>query len=458
MWRRAPFARATQRLLGTTSAPALPPCAHVPEVYAGPSVEEVKRLRHRHFPPAVTHLYDHPLMLVEGCGQYVFDEHGTRYLDAFAGIVTVHVGHGHKGVCRAVADQVARLGHTTNLYVHPEVSLYAAELASKLPSPLEVVFMVNSGSEATDLALALARAHTGSLDIIALRNGYSGLGAGAGSATGIASWKAALPVGNPVHHAANPDAYRGIHGGNGAAYAADVADIIESSTGGRVAGFIAESVQGVGGVVPLAPGYLPAVYNTIRAAGGVCIADEVQTGFGRCGSHYWGFQTHGVIPDIVTMAKAIGNGYPLAAVCTTQRIASSFRSKWLSTFGGSPVAAAAGRAVLRAVDDEGLVERARHLGGALRQRLLLLQVKHSIIGDVRGLGLIQGIELVADRATKQPAAPQTAQVLQRARELGLLLGRGGRHGNVLRITPPMCITDADIDFLCDALDIALREL
>ena len=441
-----------------STSPVLPPCAHVPEVYAGPPVEEVMRLRRRHFPPAVTHLYDHPLMLVEGRGQYVFDEQGRRYLDAFAGIVTVHLGHAHPGVCHAVADQVARLGHTTNLYVHPEVSLYAAELASKLPAPLEVCFLVNSGSEATDLALALARAHTGSLDIIALRNGYSGLGAGAGSATGIGSWKTPLPVGAAVHHAATPDAYRGIHGSSGAAYAADVADVIDCSTGGRVAGFIAESIQGVGGVVPLAPGYLPAVYATIRAAGGLCIADEVQTGFGRCGSAYWGFEMHGVTPDIVTMAKAIGNGYPLAAVCTTQRIASSFKSKWLSTFGGSPVAAAVGRAVLRAVDEEGLVERARHLGGTLRERLQALQAKHSVIGDVRGVGLLQGIELVSNRATKQPAAQQTAQVLQRARELGLLLGRGGRHGNVLRITPPMCITGEDVDFLCDALDISLRDL
>lgn len=441
-----------------TAGPELPPYDHVPHAYSGPSVDEVVGLRKRHLAPAVTHLYDTPLMLVEGRGQYVYDHEGRRYLDAFAGIVTVHVGHSHPVVLRAVTGQMARLGHTTNIYVHPEVSLYAAELAQKLPDPLKVVFLVNSGSEATDLALALARQHTGAVDVIALRNGYHGLGAGAGSVTGISSWKSALPASFAVHHAVTPDAYRGAHGAHGVAYASDVGAIIQSSTGGRVAAFIAETVQGVGGVVPLAPGYLPSVYDMVRAAGGVCIADEVQTGFGRCGSAYWGFQTQGVVPDIVTMAKAIGNGYPLAAVCTTEKIAASLTSKWLSTFGGSPVAAAAGRAVLRVVDDEGLMSRAQQLGEVLRQRLQILHDRHGVIGDVRGAGFIQGVELVTDRKTKQPAAQATARVMERTRELGVLLGRGGRHGNVLRITPPLCLSQADIDFLCDVLDEALQRL
>lgn len=440
-----------------TPLPQLPPCAHVPAQYDGPSVAEVMRLRRRHLPPAFFHLYDSPLMLVEGRGQYVFDDTGRRYLDAFAGIVTVHVGHGQPGVAQAVSKQTARLAHTTSLYAHPEAALYASELAARLPAELTVLFFVNSGSEATELALALARAATGAFDVIALRNAYHGLSAAAGGVTGIADWKPRAPAGFGVHHALHPDAYRGAHGGDGSAYARDVADLIQSATPGRVAAFIAETIQGVGGVVPLVPGYLQATYDIVRAAGGLCIADEVQTGFGRCGApHFWGFQTQGVTPDIVTMAKGIGNGFPMAAVATSERIAASLTSKWLNTFGGSPVAAAAGRAVLQTIDEEGLAERARDHGTRLVRHLRHLASRHTLIGDVRGSGLIVGVELVTDRAKKTPATRETARVLERARQLGLLLGRGGRHGNVLRITPPLCLSAEDVDFIAASLGAALE--
>jgi alanine-glyoxylate transaminase/(R)-3-amino-2-methylpropionate-pyruvate transaminase len=395
-------------------------------------------------------------MLVEGKRQYVFDEHGRRYLDGFAGIVTTGVGHGHPAVVAAVAEQTRSLAHTTSIYAHPQVALYSSELAARLPPSLGVLFFVNSGSEATELALTLARAHTGRPDVIALRNGYHGISASATAVTGQGDWRQAgsSGLGGPVQFAQCPNAYLGRHGSDGAAYAADVAELLAAACpGGKVAAFLAESTQGVGGVVPLAPGYLPAVYPLIRAAGGVCIADEVQSGFGRTGAHYWGFQAHGVLPDIVTMAKAIGNGFPLGAVACTHAIASSLTGRWLNTYGGNPVACAAGRAVLRITDEEGLQANAAKLGEVLKTRLNSLAAKHDLIGDVRGYGLMQGVELVTCRNKKSPAVREAIELLELARAGGLLLGRGGR-GNVLRITPPLCVSAEDIDFLVDVMDVA----
>lgn len=448
-------AAALRRALST-----LPPCAHVPLPYDGPPLTEVMALRQRHLAPAFFHLYKEPLMLVEGHMQYVFDETGRRYLDAFAGIVTTHVGHGHPQVAQAVAAQTARMAHTTSIYAHPEVALYAQELAATLPPSLSVLFFVNSGSEATELALALARAATGCPDVVALRNGYHGISIGATAVTGQADWRqpGSAGLGGPVHHVVNPHPYLGRHGADGAAYATDVAEALQSSTaGGRVAAFLAESVQGVGGVVPLAPGYLPEVYRLIRAAGGLCIADEVQTGFGRTGAHYWGFQSHGVLPDMVTMAKGIGNGFPLGAVACTPAVAGALKARWLNTYGGNPVACAAGRAVLRATAEDGLQENAAARGAQLGAGLAGLMGRHDLVGDVRGGGLIQGVELVSCRAAKTPAVAQTLELLERLRRRGVLVGRGGR-GNVLRITPPLCVTAADVDYLVGALDETLQGL
>ncbi|KDD72990.1 class-III aminotransferase, partial [Helicosporidium sp. ATCC 50920] len=248
-------------------------------------------------------------------------------------------------------------------------------------------------------------------------------------------------------------------GADGAAYARDLEQTIACATPGRVAAFVAETVQGVGGTVELAPGFLPAAYAAVRAAGGVCIADEVQTGFGRTGTHAWGFQRHGVVPDIVTLAKGIGNGLPLAAVVTTREIASTLAQRLhFNTFGGNPVCAAGGRAVLRVLDEERVQERARDVGEHLLRRLDQLKRRHDVIGDVRGAGLMLGVELVKDRGTKEPAKAECARAHERARELGLLLGKGGMHGNVFRIKPPMCISREDADFLVDVLDQSLGEL
>ncbi|KAH7434999.1 hypothetical protein KP509_06G044400 [Ceratopteris richardii] len=246
---------------------------------------------------------------------------------------------------------------------------------------------------------------------------------------------------------------------DGKRYAEDVADLISSSTPGKVAGFIAETIQGAGGAVELAPGYLPAVYEQIRNAGGVCIADEVQTGFGRTGSHYWGFETQGVVPDIVTMAKGIGNGLPIGAVVTTPEIASVLsRCLHFNTFGGNPVCSAGGHAVIKVIDKEKLQENCAIVGGHLLDRLQQLKEKHEIIGDVRGKGLMIGVELVTDRGTKMPAKAETAEALEKMKDLGVLAGKGGLSGNVFRIKPPMCFTKEDADFLVDVMDHSLASL
>lgn len=441
----------------------LPPFDHQPKPYSGPSAEDVLRLRKEFLNPGLFLYYKKPLMLVEGKGQYVFDEKGRRYLDAFGGIVTVSVGHCHPHVVDAAQKQNELLQHATTIYLHPNVSEYAQKLASKFPGDLKVCYFVNSGSEANDLALLMARAYTGNYDMISLRNAYHGGNASGMSLTAHSNWKFNVPHSFGVHHALAPDPYRGPWGYDdadaGKKYAGDVKNLIDYATSGQIAGFIAESIQGVGGVVVFPDGYLKNVYATVRAAGGVCIADEVQSGFGRTGTHYWGFETQGVTPDIVTMAKGIGNGCALAAVVTTPKIAATLTKRvHFNTFGGNPVVCAQGKAVLEVIERENLQANSLKIGGHSKDGLEKLKSKHNVIGDVRGKGLMLGIEFVKDRATKEPAKAECSQVFEAARDLGLLVGKGGLHGNVIRITPAMCITQADADFLLQVLDSALGTL
>ena len=444
-------------------APSLPPSTYVPKPYCGPSPDEVIAMRKQHLNPVIFHYYRKPIMIVEGKAQWLFDETGRRYLDGFGGIVTVGLGHCHPEVAEAARLQGETISHTTSIYLNPELALYAKELAARMPGDLKRVYLVNSGSEANDLAVLMARAFTGNFDVIALRNGYHGGTSGTMGLTSHYTWKYNVPHTFGVQHALAPDLYRGPHGRDdpeaGKKYAADVESLIQFGTSGRVAAFIAESVQGVAGAVVYPPGYLSHAFAHARAAGGVCICDEVQTGFGRTGTHYWGFETQGALPDIVTMAKGIGNGYPLAAVVTTPRIAEAMLTRThFNTFGGNPVSCAIGRAVLRVIDREGLQKNSLEVGGYLKSGLERLAAKHPIIGDVRGLGLLLGVELVKDRKTKEPAKEACVAVFEKARELGLLIGKGGLWGNTLRITPPMCITRADANFLVAVLDEAFRTL
>lgn len=442
--------------------------------------------------------------------QWLFDHENRRYLDMFAGIVTVSVGHCHPHVTAAAHAQLDRLWHTTNIYLHPKIHAYAEMLAARLPGDLKVVYFVNSGSEANDMAMLLARLYTGSFDIIALRNAYHGMSPYTMGLTNLSTWKYNVPHGFGVHHSVNADPYRGLFGGQhcrdspsqvqgrpcackrdgeceaGKMYVKQLRDLIAHSTPGRIAGFFAESIQGVGGTVQFPRGFLKGAFEAVRESGGVCISDEVQTGFGRLGSHRWGFETHGVVPDIVTMAKGIGcartrrrphaprsvpasadadadrvgsNGFPLAAVVTTPAIAQVMKQRLhFNTFGGNPIASAVGIATLETMEREKTQENCARVGAHLFSRLAALQTRHAVIGDVRGKGLMVGIELVRNRDTREPATAETAAVFERLKELGVLVGKGGLYGNVLRIKPPMCITVADVDFFAACLDRALTEL
>jgi alanine-glyoxylate transaminase / (R)-3-amino-2-methylpropionate-pyruvate transaminase len=441
----------------------LPPCNHQPKKYTGPSAAEVLALRKQFMNPGIFLYYKNPIMLVEGAMQFVWDDTGKRYLDGLGGIVTISVGHCHPYVVAAANKQNELLQHSTTIYLQPNVTLYAEKLASKMPGDLKVCYFVNSGSEANDIALLMARASTGNYDLIALRNGYHGGNASGMGMTAHSTWKYNVPHSFGVHHTLAPYPYRGPFGYDdpdaGKKYANDVKDLIDTATPGKIAGFIAESIQGVGGFVEFPQGYLKQTYEYIRAAGGVCIADEVQTGFGRTGTHYWGFETQGVIPDIVTMAKGIGNGCPLAAVVTTPKIAQSLVGKvHFNTFGGNPVVSAIGKAVLEVIEKENLQANALKMGNHILAGLNKLKEKHKIIGDVRGKGLMLGIEMVKDRATKAPASAECAQVLENARELGFLIGKGGLWGQTIRFAPPMCITQADADFVLAVLDEAFSAL
>src|SRR6266403_3053188 len=439
--------------------PALPSFDYQPIKYAGPSADEVLQLRKKFLNPGIFLYYKKPLMLVEGKMQYVWDEHGRRYLDALGGIVTVSVGHCHSDVLDVARRQNATLQHSTTIYLHPNIAEYAQKLAAKMPGDLKVCYFVNSGSEANDLALLMARAYSGNYDVIALRNAYHGGSTLTMGMTGNRAWKFNVPHSFGAHHAITPDPYRGLWGRDdadaGKKYAADLKNLIDFATPGQVAAFIAESIQGVGGCVVFPDGYLKHTYEHIRAAGGVCIADEVQAGFGRTGSHYWGFETQDVVPDIVCMAKGIGNGAPLGAVVTTPKIAQALAQRiHFNTFGGNPVVCAQGMAVLDVIEREKLQENSLAIGNYLLGGLNRLKEKHNLIGDVRGKGLLLGIELVKDRATKEPAKAECAQVLEAAREMGLLLGKGGLHGSIIRFAPPMCITQADADFMLEVFDAA----
>ncbi|HJX97968.1 MAG TPA: aminotransferase class III-fold pyridoxal phosphate-dependent enzyme, partial [Chthoniobacterales bacterium] len=423
----------------------------------------VLRLRKEFLNPGIFLYYKKPFMMVEGKMQYVWDENGRRYLDALGGIVTVSVGHCHPEVVAVANQQNETLQHSTTIYLQPNIAEYAKKLASKMPGELKVCYFTNSGSEANDLALLMARAYTNNYEVISLRNAYHGGSTLTMGTTGNRAWKFNVPHSFGVHHAITPDPYRGLWGRDdadaGKKYAADVKNLIDFATPGQVAAFIAESIQGVGGCVVFPDNYLKHAYEHVRAAGGVCIADEVQAGFGRTGTNYWGFETQGVMPDIVTMAKGIGNGCPLGAVVTTPKIASALAQRThFNTFGGNPVVCAQGSAVLDVIDREKLQANSLKIGNRILAGLNKLKEKHSIIGDVRGKGLMLGIELVKDRQSKEPAKEECAQVMETAKEMGVLLGKGGLWGQTIRFSPPMCINEQDADFLLEVLDRALASL
>jgi alanine-glyoxylate transaminase / (R)-3-amino-2-methylpropionate-pyruvate transaminase len=437
---------------------ALPLCAHRPAPYTGPSREEVLALRREYLTPGLITYYREPLLIAEGHMQYVWDETGRRYLDGFAGIVSVSVGHCHPKVVERVREQVGKLQHTTTLYLHPTIGLLARKLAEHFPqdSGLSVSYFTNSGSEANEVALLSAREHTGNSDVISLRNGYHGGTQGTMGLTAHGAWKFKSSPAVNVKHATPGYCYRCPYGleypSCDVKCAHDVEELIRYETCGEVACFIAEPIQGVGGAVVPPPEYFRIVYDIVRRHGGVCIADEVQTGFGRTGTKFWGFENWGVTPDLVTLAKGIGNGAPLGACVTRPEIATALTNRLhFNTFGGNPVSVTHGLATLEVIDADNIQQNALHVGTHLKERLQELQERQPLIGDVRGMGLMLGVELVRDRRTKEPATQEAVEVVELCKERGLLVGKGGLYGNTLRIKPPMCLTRDDADFLVDCL-------
>lgn len=418
--------------------------------------------RHAHMSPSLRTFtaYEKPIVLKRGLMQYVWDESDKKYLDCLAQNLCISIGHCHPLVNSEVKKQIDDLVHSTTMYYQAVPAHFAEELVSTFPDSEDwVVHFVNSGAEANDLALLMARLYTGNFDILALRNSFHGLHFAAMSLTGIQTCRHNVPPTPGILHVHNPDQYRGMHGPVVESYLKEIDVTINSSTPGNIAGYIAEPIQGFGGVMPLPAGYLAGAFERVRAAGGVCTVDEVQTGFSRTGENMWGFQSHGVVPDIIVMAKGIGNGYPLAAVAAKRDIAEAMaQKKFFNTYGSNPMACAAGRAVLRVIEDDRLMENARDLGAMLMKKLEELKGKYSIIGDYRGRGLMVGVDLVKDRSTKEPAFDEAARVAETAREKGLIVGRGGVFGNILRINPPLCIERHDIEFLAEVLDDSLKML
>lgn len=440
--------------------PELPIIDHRPRPYTGPSRDEVIALRKQYLTPGLITYYREPLMLVEGHMQYVWDETGRRYLDAFAGIVTVSVGHCHPKVVERVRAQVGTLQHTTTIYLHPTIAQFAEKLASKMPEGLSRTYFTNSGSEANELAILSAREHTGRTDVIALRNSYHGGTATTMGLTAHGTWKFPSNQAPGIHHTHAGYCYRCPYGleypSCDLKCARDIEEVIRYQTPGEVACFIGEPIQGVGGAVTPPKEYFQILYDIVRKYGGLCIADEVQGGFGRTGHHYWSHQNWGVVPDAVTMAKGIGNGAPLAAFTTTDEISQVMTSRiHFNTYGGNPISVTQGLATLEVIDEDGLQQNALDVGGYLKDQLLALADKHATIGEVRGLGLMLGVELVTDRQTREPATQLAADVLEAMKQRQVLVGKGGLYGNTLRIKPPMCITKDDADYLVTMLDECL---
>lgn len=406
--------------------------------------------------------YRNPLKIVRGSMQYLYDDEGRQYIDAYNNVA--HVGHCHQRVVKAGQDQMALL-NTNTRYLSDLINAYAEQLISTLPKSLNVCFFVNSGSEANELALRLARAQTHARDLIVLDHAYHGNTTtlidispykhdGSGG-SGPPSW---------VHKVPLPDLYRGPYRYDddkaGEKYAQHVNEAIERLSPGKLCGFIAESLPSVGGQIVLPETFLTVVYQVVRAAGGVCIADEVQTGYGRIGTHFWGFESYGVTPDIVVMGKPIGNGHPLGAVVTTTEIAESFDNgmEFFSTFGGNNVSCAIGRAVLDTVLEEDLQSHARQVGERMLGQLRKLMERHEMIGDVRGSGMFLGVELVTNRQSREPATTEAELIVNDLREAGILLGTDGPFHNVVKIRPPLPFSANDGDRLVERFDIALKSL
>jgi 4-aminobutyrate aminotransferase len=408
--------------------------------------------------------YTEPLPLDHGDGMYVWDVDGKKYLDFFAGILTTSVGHNSPKVNERVREQVGKLIHSSTLYPNENQVSLAEKLAQITPGDLQSSYFTNSGSEADETAVILARGYTGEQEVVALRHGYSGRSSMGMTLTGQSPWRIGGTHIMGIKHALNPYCYRCPlklkPDTCGTACAEDIEEVIKTTTSGRIAAFIAEPIQGVGGFITPPDDYFKIAADIIHHYGGLFICDEVQTGFGRTGSQWFGIEHWGVVPDIMTMAKGIANGLPMGNTITTTEIAESTVGKGLtiSTFGGNPLATAAALATIETMEEEAHPEHVAQVGQRFRTGLEKLWDKYPLIGEVRGKGLMQGVEMVKDQQTKEPAPQEVNYLFEETRQRGLLIGKGGYYGNVLRISPPLTATEEHVDEALEILDHAFAQV
>jgi 4-aminobutyrate aminotransferase len=427
------------------------------------SADIVKRHKERLF-PNISNYYKNPIALDHAKGMHVWDVEGNKYMDFFGGILTVSVGHCNDKVAQAIGDQAKTLGHTSTMYPNERIVSLAERLGDMTPIKADdkgrpsKVFLTNSGTEADETAVLTARLFTGHTEVIALRHGYSGRSALAMTLTGQSAWRDWGEGVPGVKHAVNAYCYRCPFGltypSCEVKCAQDMDEMIKTTTNGRIAALIAEPIQGVGGFITPPKEFFPMVVETVRRYGGIFICDEVQTGFGRTGTHWNGIEHWGVTPEIMTFAKGIANGMPMAATVARADIADSFSGLTISTYGGNPVSDAASHATLDEMERLDVPARAARLSTRFRKGLEALADKYDAIGEVRGMGLMQGVELVEDRKTKKPAVDLTLRLFEATKERGLLIGKGGMYGNVLRLTPPMVVEESEIDEALATLDQA----
>jgi len=424
------------------------------------NTQDILKKHEQYVFPSVLTYYEEPLPFERGEGQYLYGVDGERYLDFFAGILVVSVGHCHPKVTERICQQVRTLQHTSTLYPHANMVNLAEKFAQIAPGKLQKSFFTNSGTEANETAIMLAKAYTDAQEVIALRHGYSGRSALSMALTGHANWRIGGTQILGIKHAHNAYCYRcpfhREYPNCDLECAYDVEELIQTTTSGRVAALIAEPIQGVGGFITPPPEYFPIVVDIVRQYGGIFICDEVQTGFGRTGEKWFGIEHWGVEPDIITCAKGIANGAPMGATVATAEVADSFEGLTIATFGGNPVSCAAALATIEVIEEENLASNAQVVGSYLREKLEELKETYPLVGDVRGMGLMQGVELV--RENKEPARQEILQVFEATRRRGLLIGKGGLYGNVIRIAPPLNIAKADVDEAVHILDEAFAEV
>ncbi len=424
--------------------------------------DEIVRKHKEYLFSCVTTYFKDPLVLDHAKGQYIYDSEGRQYLDFLGGIVTISLGHANEKVNAKLKAQIDRVQHTSTLFPTEAIVALAEKVASIAPGKLKKCYFTNSGTEANEVAVLAARMYTGNYEILALRHGYSGHSQLTKSLTGLHTWRKAGVIPYGIVHAPGPYCYRCPYGLTYPSCdlhcAKDIEEVIKTSTSGQIAGMIAETIQGLGGFIVPPPGYFKIVANIVRNYGGLFIADEVQAAWGRTGKKWWGIEHWEVEPDIITSAKSMANGFPIGLTLARPDVADAYKGLTISTFGGNPMACVAAKATIDLIEEERLMDNAKETGNHFHQGLKALQEKHAIIGDVRGMGLMQGIELVKDRKTKEAGTELAGKLLDRARANGLIVGRGGLYANVIRMSPPLNISKGDVDLALKALDKSLGEV